>query len=106
MFKQYIFVNSNNYVIGSQVTNFTPCPPDGCVAIEYDKSVLFEPGIQYIWENDQVVENGPVVVTKDYLQLRHESYPDIEDQLDLLYHRGYEGWKAYITAIKAKYPKS
>jgi hypothetical protein len=32
-------------------------------------------------------------------------YPSIADQLDTLYHEGYEGWKAKIQAVKNKYPK-
>jgi regulator of replication initiation timing len=36
---------------------------------------------------------------------RKKEYPSINDQLDTLYHEGYEGWKAKIKAIKDKYPK-
>lgn len=36
---------------------------------------------------------------------RANEYPSIVDQLDLLYHGGYEGWKAAIQAVKDKYPK-
>ena len=36
---------------------------------------------------------------------RQEEYPSIEDQLDLLYHSGLDGWKAKIKETKDKYPK-
>lgn len=36
---------------------------------------------------------------------RSAAYPTIVDQLDKLYHEGYDGWKAAITAIKEQYPK-
>lgn len=36
---------------------------------------------------------------------RKISYPPIVDQLDTLYHAGYDAWRATITAIKDKYPK-
>lgn len=36
---------------------------------------------------------------------RASEYPSIVDQLDDLYHNGYDGWKATIQAIKDKYPK-
>jgi len=36
---------------------------------------------------------------------RQEEYPSIEDQLDLLYHSGFDGWKAKIKETKDKYPK-
>jgi hypothetical protein len=40
-----------------------------------------------------------------YQRLRMKEYPSITDQLDTLYHEGYEGWKAKIDEIKMKYPK-
>jgi len=40
-----------------------------------------------------------------YQRNRKEEYPSIEDQLDDLYHNGFEGWKQKIKAIKDKHPK-
>lgn len=36
---------------------------------------------------------------------RANEYPSFADQFDLLYHGGYEEWKAVIQAVKDKYPK-
>lgn len=36
---------------------------------------------------------------------RAKEYPPIGDQLDTLYHGGYDAWKAQIQAVKNKYPK-
>lgn len=47
----------------------------------------------------QVYENT------EYQRLRAKAYPSIEDQLDALFHLGYDGWKAQIQAIKDRYPK-
>ena len=41
-----------------------------------------------------------------YKSQRKAEYPNIEDQLDDIYHNGIDGWKATIKAIKDKYPKS
>ena len=41
----------------------------------------------------------------EYQGLRAAEYPSIADQLDLLYHEGYDGWKAAVQAVKDKYPK-
>ena len=41
-----------------------------------------------------------------YKSQRRAEYPNIEDQLDDIYHNGIDGWKATIKAIKDKYPKS
>ena len=43
--------------------------------------------------------------SKQYQRDRAKEYPSIVDQLDDLYHNGYDGWKATIEAIKNKYPK-
>lgn len=41
----------------------------------------------------------------DYKQLRARAYPTIEDQLDILYHSGYDAWRNTIAAVKLRYPK-
>jgi hypothetical protein len=40
-----------------------------------------------------------------YKEQRAAEYPSIADQFDLLYHGGYDAWKAAIDAVKTKYPK-
>jgi hypothetical protein len=40
-----------------------------------------------------------------YKSLRQKAYPSIGDQLDLLYHQGYEGWRTVIDGVKTQYPK-
>ena len=40
-----------------------------------------------------------------YKDKRLAEYPSIADQFDLLYHGGYDAWKAAIDAVKTKYPK-
>jgi hypothetical protein len=44
--------------------------------------------------------------SKKYQRDRKKSYPSIEDQLDMLYHLGYDGWKKEINKIKENFPKS
>lgn len=44
-------------------------------------------------------------VQNEYQRQRAREYPSWEDQMDLLYHQGYEGWHAAIKAVKDKYPK-
>ena len=41
----------------------------------------------------------------EFQRLRKLEYPKIEDQLDLLYHKGIDGWKEEIQKVKDKYPK-
>lgn len=40
-----------------------------------------------------------------YIGQRQKEYPSIVDQLDTLFHDGYDGWKASIDVVKNKYPK-
>ena len=40
-----------------------------------------------------------------YQRDRASEYPSIQEQLDVLYHQGYDGWKASIDEVKNKYPK-
>jgi hypothetical protein len=42
---------------------------------------------------------------KQYQRNRVKEYPSYADQFDLLYHGGYDAWKAEIDKVKAKYPK-
>ena len=41
-----------------------------------------------------------------YKYQRAAEYPSTADQFDLLYHGGYDAWKAAIDAVKTKYPKA
>lgn len=45
------------------------------------------------------------VDSQAYKIKRAREYPSIPDQLDTLYHGGYDAWKATIQAVKDKYPK-
>lgn len=40
-----------------------------------------------------------------YKDQRAAEYPSVIDQLDLLYHGGYDAWREMIQAVKDKYPK-
>jgi len=40
-----------------------------------------------------------------YQRDRAFAYPSIQDQLDILYHKGYDGWKDEISKVKENYPK-
>ena len=59
-------------------------------------------------ENIVEYDNNAVealMASEAYKDKRASEYPSIADQLDALYHKGYDGWKAEIEAIKNKYPK-
>ena len=64
--------------------------------IELDEE-LIKVELEKIQEEQKLVE---------YKKLRKAEYPKIEDQLDLLYHKGIDGWKEEIQKVKDKYPKT
>jgi hypothetical protein len=45
------------------------------------------------------------MVANAYKEQRARAYPSFADQFDLLYHGGYDAWKAAIDAVKTQYPK-
>lgn len=44
-------------------------------------------------------------VAKEYQRKRAKAYPSIADQLDILYHSGFDAWKLAIQAVKEEFPK-
>ena len=40
-----------------------------------------------------------------YKYKRQQAYPSIADQLDILYHSGFDAWKLAIQAVKEEFPK-
>jgi hypothetical protein len=55
---------------------------------------------------EQVAAQEAAVAALQYRNLRAAEYPPIAEQFDLLYHGGYDAWKAQIQAVKNKYPKA
>ena len=59
---------------------------------DYDKEV-----------EDTIIADGGA--SANYKNIRRNAYPSFEDQLDDMYHNGFDAWKATIKAVKDKYPK-
>jgi hypothetical protein len=61
-------------------------------------------------KDDNIVEVDEAVVqayiaANDYIEQRRATYPSVVDQLDTLYHGGYDAWKATIKQVKDDIPK-
>lgn len=56
--------------------------------------------------NSSIAKHEADEVANGYKIKRENEYPSIADQLDELYHNGFDGWKDTIQAIKNKYPKT
>jgi hypothetical protein len=83
------------------------------ITVEKDgKEITFIAAVASEDQLDEVVQyhldslDKPIpVYTPTYSDLRRSEYPSFADQFDLLYHGGYDEWKAAIDTIKARYPK-
>lgn len=56
--------------------------------------------------DDEIARLDLLFDNNEYKRDRKKEYPSVDDQLDILYHEGYDGWKKIIKNIKDKYPKS
>jgi len=56
-------------------------------------------------ENAEKINSAAPEYVKTYSDYRREAYPEIADQLDILYHEGFDGWKSVIQFVKDKFPK-
>jgi hypothetical protein len=54
---------------------------------------------------EQTTVISPAGPQATYADLRSVAYPPIEEQLDMIYHRGIDVWKTEIKKIKDQYPK-
>jgi hypothetical protein len=45
------------------------------------------------------------IAANKYKRDRASAYPSIVDQLDMLYHGGYDAWRTAIQEIKTQFPK-
>lgn len=76
---------------------------------EYIEWVIPHDGesISKTWDNVQTkaTELETEWNAKEYARKRAIEYPNMEEQLDDIYHNGIEGWKTSIAVIKNKYPK-
>lgn len=76
------------------------------------KEITFVVGVVTVDQMDETVQSyldfldgKAPVYTPTYSDLRKAAYPTFADQFDLLYHGGYDAWKAAIDAVKTQFPK-
>lgn len=54
----------------------------------------------------EILRQNQEYSNNEYQRLRQKEYPSFAEQFDLLYHDGYDAWKASVQVIKDKYPKN
>jgi len=95
---QRVFDGSENTIIRKSDGAFIPRDPDN---LDYQQFVEDVVGI-----GTTCVEGADYVGVTSYTDARKAEYPPLEEQLDKIYHYGIDAWKADITKIKNKYPKT
>jgi hypothetical protein len=84
--------------------------------IKHDAIYDCYPQVGYIRDNDAFDREGNPVLydeavvlaymeSKSYIEKRKRAYPSFGEQFDILYHGGYDAWKAMIQQIKDEIPK-
>jgi len=84
--------------------------------IDHQAIIKLYPNVVVIRDNDAFDAQGNPVVYNEatvqaymnanaYKDKRQQAYPSIADQLDLMYHGGYDAWKAAIQSVKEEFPK-
>jgi len=84
--------------------------------IKHDAIYDCYPQVGYIRDNDAFDREGNPVLydeavvlaymeSKSYIEKRKRAYPSFGEQFDILYHGGYDAWKATIQQIKDEIPK-
>lgn len=69
------------------------------------ETVTYEDGVTPIDESLVDAKVAELKAIEAYQSKRVAEYPDLQEQLDKIYHSGIDAWKVDIKAIKDKYPK-
>ena len=75
---------------------------------DYTSLTFADPAVIKPSEQDIDDEYENIATTwqaQEYQRLRVAEYPSTGEQFDLLYHQGYDAWRAEIEKIKKRYPK-
>lgn len=105
---KYIYYNDKKIICISKSLNKDTKLNVKIVEDDFDMSseIQDEDGKMIKLENSISLEDFLAKFDTDYVASRVNEYPSIEEQLDTLYHGGYDAWKSTIQEIKNKYPKS
>ena len=74
-----------------------------------DNGVFKEDGTEIIIVQSEVdkarAEIDAEYAAQEYARNRALEYPSVVDQLDKMFHSGFQAWKDEIQKVKEKYPK-
>ena len=97
MYKLNCFEDSYTISVGSKYIPVNPVNSD------------YQQFIQDVAEQGISIVEGPDIIEPDYVTLRVQEYPSLQEQEDMKYWDEINGttvWRDTITAIKERYPKT
>lgn len=92
----------NNHILVSAIKNLNPNAKFSLTSID---DIRWAEGTDPINKELIQAEINKITPTLNAIENRKKEYPSIQDQLDMLYHQGIEGWKAEIKKVKDQFPK-
>ena len=78
--------------------DWTITDPENYDTLVWNSDPDLKPSKQFL---DQTIQ----AARESYSEHRRNEYPSVIDQLDILYHQGFDAWKKVIEDIKKEYPK-
>jgi hypothetical protein len=96
------------YTTADAITSLCPGSSFEMLFDDYDNLIWNSPNIA-IPSKESVLSEldrmNAYALSMSYKDSRIAEYPAITEQLDILFHHGYDAWKTTIQEIKDKYPK-
>jgi hypothetical protein len=91
--------DDGRYYVGRDVFDSEGNPKEGFnITLQSDEDLAIKKAESEAYE---LAESA-----KEYQRQRANTYPDVKEQLDYIYHNGIDAWKTdLIDPVKAKYPK-
>ncbi len=96
------------YVTADAITSLRPGARFEMLHGEYDNLVWLSSDMTIPTKEEVEIELERLNTLSQslvYREKRAAAYPTISEQLDLLYHQGYDGWKQVIKEVKDRFPK-
>jgi len=84
--------------------------PETVVTVDGDEGAFDKNGNKISLEQSKI-DAARVILNAEYAAIKYKddrarAYPNLESQLDYIYHNGLDKWKTDIVdPVKAKYPK-
>ena len=80
--------------------------PTVVLTMEDDKIIYWsDDSVPIPTDSEIATEQARLQAIEDVAEKRRTSYPTFAEQLDMMYHYGFDAWKAEIKKTKDKYPK-